>query len=122
MDERVTALENSVSELRARVRRAEDDAAAARTLASGADRDTAEIRTEVREFRAEMRGFRDQNNRVLNTMREDAIDLRADLSGVREHMDRNFLTLHNKIDGVAAGLQILTDLLTHTERDDPPPP
>ena len=64
------------NELRARQRRAEDDARAARFLAGGADRDTAELRAEVREFRAEMRGFRDQNNRVLSSMREDLTDLR----------------------------------------------
>ena len=64
------------NELRARQRRAEDDARAARFLAGGADRDTAELRAEVREVRAEMRGVRDQNNRVLSAMREDLTDLR----------------------------------------------
>jgi len=119
-----------MDELRARLRRVEEDAAAARILAGGADRDVGEIRTELREFRAEtraefadvrseMRTFRDQNNRVLSAMREDVTDLRADLNDVREHMDRNFLTVHSKIDGVAAGLQVITDLLTRRERDDP---
>ena len=130
---RVVTEPEGMDELRARLRRAEDDARAARFLAGGADRDTAELRVEVREFRAEtraefadvraeMRGFRDQNNRVLNAMREDLTDLRADLSGVREHMDRNFLAVHSKIDGVAAGLRVITDLLTRLERDAPPPP
>ena len=62
-----------MDELRARLRRAEHDAAAARILAGGADRDVGEIRTELR-------GFRDQNNRVLNAMRED-------LTGLRHHVD-----------------------------------
>ena len=109
-----------MDELRARLRRAEDDARAARYLAGGADRDTGELRSELREFRAEFGEYRNQNNRVLSAMREDLTDLRADLNGVREHMDRNFLAVHSKIDGVAAGLQLITDLLTRREQDDDP--
>ena len=121
LNERVTALESSVSELRARVHRAEEDAAAARHLAGGADRDTAELRTEVREFRTEMRAFRDQNNRVLSAMRADVsdlrtdvTDLRTDLTDLREHVDRgfavadqNFLALRGQLDGVAGFLQMI---------------
>jgi hypothetical protein len=110
-----------MDELRARLRRAEEDAAAARILAGGADRDVGEL---GREFRA----FRDQNNRVLNAMRGDLTDLRDDLTGFRAQVaeefarvDRNFLALTGKIDGVAAGLQVLTALLTRRARDDPPP-
>jgi hypothetical protein len=128
-----------MDELRARLRRAEDDARAARFLAGGADRDTAELRAEVREFRAEtraefadvraeMRGFRDQNNRVLSAMREDLTDLREHVdrgfAGIQEQfaqVDRNFLTVTSKVDGLAAGLQLLTELLTRRERDDPSP-
>ncbi|HEX5811458.1 MAG TPA: hypothetical protein VFY38_05130, partial [Pseudonocardia sp.] len=91
-----------MDELRARLRRAEDDARAARFLAGGADRDTAELRVEVREFRAEtraefadvraeMRGFRDQNNRLLSAMREDLTDLRGHVDRGFAQADRNFL-------------------------------
>ena len=69
--------------MRARLRRAEEDATAARILAGGADRDMGEFRGEFREFRGEMRGFRDQNNRVLSAMREDLTDLRT-------HIDEGF--------------------------------
>ena len=127
MDKRVTALENSVSELKARVRRAEHDAAAGRTLAGSADRDTAELGSELREFRT-------QNTRVLNAMRADLTDLREHVDGgfaqvygrfaevdrQFAQVDRNFLTVHSKLDGVAAGLNVITDLLTRRERDDGP--
>jgi predicted nucleic acid-binding Zn-ribbon protein len=127
MDERVSALENDVRELRERVRRTEQDAAAARVLAGGADRDVAELHGDVRGLRSELHEFRDQNNRLLTAMR-------ADLTDLRDHVDRgfariderfavahqNFLTVHSKIDGVAAGLQVITDLLTRRECDDPP--
>ena len=116
-----------MDELRARLRRAEDDARAARFLAGGADRDTAELRAEVREVRAEMRGVRDQNNRVLSAMREDLTDLRhhvdngfARVAEQFAQVDRNFLTVHSKIDGVADGLQLIADLLTRREPDDDP--
>lgn len=120
-----------MDELRARLRRAEDDARAARFLAGGADRDTAELRVEVREFRAEtraefadvraeMRGFRDQNNRLLSAMREDLTDLRGHVDRGFAQADRNFLAVTAKIDGVAAGLQMLTDLLARREQDDDP--
>ncbi len=120
-----------MDELRARLRRAEDDARAARFLAGGADRDTAELRVEVREFRAEtraefadvraeMRGFRDQNNRLLSAMREDLTDLRSHVDRGFAQADRNFLAVTAKIDGVAAGLQMLTDLLARREQDDDP--
>ncbi len=108
-------------ELRARLRRAEEDAAAARILAGGADRD-------VRELGREFRAFRDQNNRVLSAMRGDLTELRHDLTVFRAQVveqfarvDRNFLAVTGKIDRVATGLQVLTALLTRRERDDPPP-
>ena len=116
-----------MDELRARLRRAEDDARAARYLAGGADRDTAELRAEVREFRAEFKDYRNQNNRVLSAMREDLTDLRhhvddgfARIAAEFAQVDRNFLAVNAKIDGVAAGLQVITDLLVRREqRDDP---
>jgi hypothetical protein len=109
-----------MDELRARLRRAEDDVRAARYLAGGADRDTGELRSEVREFRAEMRSFRDQNNRVLSAMREDLTDLREHVDRGFAQADRNFLAVNAKIDGVAAGLQTITDLLVRREQDDDP--
>jgi methyl-accepting chemotaxis protein len=113
-----------MDELRARLRRVEQDAAAARILAGGADRDVGELGREFREFR-------DQNNRMLNAMREDLTDLRDEtrrgFARVRERfeqvdrnfeqVDRNFLTVHSKLDAVAAGLQVITDLLTRGEGD-----
>lgn len=121
-----------MDDLRRRLHRVEDDAAAARTLAGGADRDTAELRSELRDFRsetraefadvrAEMRGFRDHNSRTLNAMRDDLTDLREHMNRGFAQADRNFLAVNSKIDGVAAGLQVLTDLLTRRERDNPSP-
>lgn len=123
LERRVAALETTVRELAERVRRSEQDAAAARVLAGGADRDVAEIRAEIRDFR-------EQNTRVLNAMREDLTDLRSDLTDLRggvdgrfaevrrdmtdlrEHVDRGFLEMRGRLDATAAGQQQIVDLLT----------
>lgn len=97
--------------------RAQQDAGAARVLARGADSD-------VRELGGEFRAFRDQNNRLLSAMREDLTDLRTDLNtglaAVRDHVDRTSLKTNSKIDGVAAAMQVLTQLLTRPEEGDEP--
>jgi hypothetical protein len=124
MDERVTALENSVSELRARVSRAENDATAARTLAGGADRD-------VGELGGEFRAFRDQNNRLLSAMRADIVDLRervdngfARIAEEFAQVDRNFLAVRGVLDATAAGQQQIVariDAVLRRHEDDRPP-
>ena len=100
-----------MDELRERLRRAEDDARAARYLAGGADRDTAELRVELREFR-------DQNNRVLNAMRQDLTDLRGEVRRGFEQVDQNFLTVRGQLDGVAAFMQIIAARLPDWNEDD----
>jgi chromosome segregation ATPase len=126
LEARVTALEAQVRELAERVRHSEQDAAAARVLAGGADRDVAEVRGEIREFR-------EQNTRVLNAMREDLTDLRsrvddgfarvdeqfarvdgqfARVDGQFARVDDGFAEMRGKLDGTAAGLQQIAGLLT----------
>jgi hypothetical protein len=133
-DDRMAALEADVAGLRARLEHVERDAAAARILAGGADRDVGEIRSDLREFRA-------QNNRVLNATRADLTDLRehvdrgfarvderfarvdARFARVDEQfaqVDRNFLTVRGMLDGVAAGQQLIVDILRGRGGDDPP--
>jgi hypothetical protein len=119
LEARMTAPEAQVRELAERVRHSEQDAAAARVLAGGADRDVAEMRGEIRDFR-------EQNTRVLNAMREDLTDLRSRVDDgfarfdqrfarVDEHfaqVDDGFAEMRGKLDGTAAGLQQIVGLLT----------
>jgi hypothetical protein len=79
IEARVSALETEVRELKGRVTRSEQDAAAARVLAGGADRDVTEMRTEIREFRQ-------ATTASFNAMREDFTDLRADFTDLRAEM------------------------------------
>lgn len=97
LEARVSALESQVRDLSVRVRGSEQDAAAARVLAGGADRDVGELRDEVRDFRA-------QNTRVLNAMREDLTDLRASV-------ESGFAEVRGRLDGAAAGQEQIVTLL-----------
>ena len=112
-----------MDELRARLRRAEEDAAAARILAGGADRDVGELGREFREFR-------DQNNRVLSAMRADLTDLRTEMPDLRgevrrgfAEVDRGFAEVRGRLDAGAAGQQQIVDLLSSMieQGDDRPP-
>ena len=108
LEPRVSALESQMNELTARVRRSERDAAAARVLAGGADRDVEQLRGEMRDLRQTMTsGF--------NATREDFVDLRG-------YIDRGFAEMRGKFDMTAAGLQHLADMLTTLieRRDDRP--
>ena len=103
LERRVSALEAQVGELAERVRSSEQDAAAARVLAGGADRDVAEIRGEIRDFR-------DQNSRVLNALRDDLGDL-------REQMQTGFTEIRGKLDQTTAGLGLIVKLLSPGNED-----
>ena len=97
LEQRVAALESQVHSLAERVERSEHDAAAARVLAGGADRDVGEIRAEIRDFR-------DQNSRVLNAMR-------SDLTELGERLDGGFAQVRAALDATAAGQSHIVELL-----------
>ncbi len=76
----------------------------ARVLAGGANRDVAEIREEIRDFRqATMSSF--------NGMREDLTDLRTRVGDGFAQVDRGFTEMRGKLDATAAGQQQTVHLL-----------
>jgi uncharacterized protein involved in exopolysaccharide biosynthesis len=80
LEPRVGALEEDVQELRGHVRRSERDAAAARVLAGGAEHNVAAFRSEMDEFRGEVRSeFAD----VRAQMRSEFADVRAEIADLR---------------------------------------
>lgn len=105
LEPRVEALENQVRDLSGRVRRTEQDAAAARVLAGAADRDVGELRGEIRDFRS-------ATTASFNAMRQDFVDL-------REHVDRGFTEMRGRFDGTAAGLEQVAQLLDAVLKDRP---
>lgn len=73
------------------------DAAAARVLAGGADR-------EVHEVHDELRAFRRAATSNFNAMREDLTD-------IRHRVDQGFLAVRATLDAAAAGQQHISDIL-----------
>ncbi len=114
----MAALETQVQELTTRVRRSEHDAAAARVLAGGVDRDVTEIRAEIRDFRQ-------ATTSSFNAMREDFTDLRKEMNGKFAgvdkgfakvdkgfvEVDKGFVEMRGKFDAAAAGQQQIVNLL-----------
>lgn len=109
---RIEALETHVRDLDERVRLTAHDAAAARVLAGGADRDVHEIRDELRDFRR-------ATTATLNAMRDDMTDMRQHMDARFADMDRGFAEMRGKLDATAAGIQVITGLLTR-QLDEPP--
>jgi hypothetical protein len=105
VEARLAALETRVSELAQQVQRSAQDAAAARVLAGGADRDVDQVRSEIRDFRQ-------ATNSSFNALREDITDLRT-------HVDNGFTQMRGKLDATAAGQQQIVDLLTTLIGDQP---
>ncbi|MGW5750511.1 hypothetical protein [Nocardia rhamnosiphila] len=108
----MTALESEMGELKHRLQRSEKDAAAARVLAGGADRDTSELRIELREFR-------EQNMRLHNATRADIADIRGDITEIRGELgqlngrvDTLTLEMRSKFDMLTAGQQQIVNLIT----------
>ncbi|MDD7811570.1 hypothetical protein PP713_03205 [Mycobacterium sp. CSUR Q5927] len=86
-----------VRDLRSRVRASEQDAAAARVLAGGADRDVGEIRGDIRNFQQAAIGR-------FNALREDMVDM-------RQEMVEGFSEMRSKFDTAAAGQQRIVELI-----------
>lgn len=102
LEPRVAALETHVQELADRVQRSEQDGAAARLLAGGADRDVTEIRGEIRDFR-------EHNSRVLGAMRSDLTDM-------TQRMESGFAEVRGALDATSAGQAQIVELLNEVIR------
>ena len=115
LEARMAALETEVRQLAERVRHSEQDAAAARVLAGGADRDVAEIREEIRDFRQ-------ATTSSFNAMREDLTDLRSQMQQGFSETQQGFTEMRGKLDATAAGQQQIVNLLNTliTQQNDEP--
>jgi hypothetical protein len=111
MEARVSALEDNYGELAHDVRIARQEAAAARVLAGGADRDVMEIRAEIRDFRQ-------ATVASINALREDQLDIRRQMAAGFARVDANFAKVDDNfteirgwLDENATGQQRITELL-----------
>lgn len=105
LEARVAALENQVAALSERMQRSEQDAAAARVLAGGADRDVEQIRGEIRDFRQAATS-------ALTALRDTQREQGEQLAGLRAEMGEGFAGVRGRMDTTAAGMEQITGLLT----------
>lgn len=108
IEARVSALEVQVAELVDLVRQGRQDAAAARVLAGGADRDV-----------AEMRGQWERSIQLHNATRDDLAELRQRVEEGFGRVDALERRVETGFQTVAAGQRQLVEMLsTLIERDD----
>jgi chromosome segregation ATPase len=105
LEARVAALESQVRELAEQVQHSRQDAAAARVLAGGADRDIEQVRGEIRDFRQ-------ATTSSFNATREDLTDLRTHVDTGFATVERGFTEMRGKFDAAAAGQQQIAELLS----------
>lgn len=97
---RFARLEHDVAELREQVALAKSDAAVARVLAAGADRDVSEVRAELR-----------AHTQSLNALRQTQLEQGRMIDELRQEMHNGFATM-------ATGMAQITALLTETKRSE----
>lgn len=98
VEPRVQRLEDDMTRLRPQVARAVHDAAAARVLAGGADRDVSEMRTMMR-----------AHTQALNALRETQVEQFADVNAQLTEIRQGLGTVHVGMAQITALLTILTD-------------
>ena len=112
VEARFTRLEHEVAELREQVALTRSDAAAARVLAAGADRDVSEVRAELR-----------AHTQGLNALRETQLEQGQEINELRHEMREGFTSQGRRIDALeremrggfatmATGMAQITALLT----------
>jgi chromosome segregation ATPase len=106
LEQRMIALEQEQARLREHLRVAEGDAGAARALAAGADRDTSEVRTELRAHLKALNALRETQREIRETQLEQGERL-----GALEHkVDDGFAKL-------SVGMAEINTLLKRLEPD-----
>lgn len=122
IESRLSTVERDVVELREQLALARSDAAAARTLAAGADHDVSEVRSELR-----------AHTQALNALRETQVDFARQLSNHGRQLadqGRRIDVLSRQVDErgremcegfstLATGMAQITALLTNRESDGP---
>jgi chromosome segregation ATPase len=94
LERRVRRLEDEVVQLKDGLSVSRADAAAARVLAGGVDRDMSEIRTEMRAHR-----------QSLNALRETQVEFSQQLRSLGAKLDSNTGSLQSQIDSLRSEMQ-----------------
>jgi hypothetical protein len=112
LEARVAALETQVRELADRVRHSEHDAAAARVLAGGADRDVTDLGIKVDANRKAINALGEQTAARFDRLEEkfDRLEEKVD-TGFAE-IGHTFAEMRGTLDTAATGQQQIVTLLT----------
>ncbi len=109
IETRLASVEREVARLREQVALSSSDAAAARVLAAGADRDVSEVRAELRAHTQGLNALRETQLELRQTQLEqgrEITSLRQDVTEQGREMRAGFATL-------ATGMAQITALLTN---------
>jgi chromosome segregation ATPase len=112
LEQRVSALEREMAELRERVELANGDADAARVLAAGADRDVGEVRAELRAHTRALNALRETQVEFQQAQRRYGAELqeqRAELAALDGRVRDGFATMNT-------GMTEITRLLERIAR------
>lgn len=101
LETHLTIVERDVAELREQLAVASSDAAAARTLAAGADHDVSEVRAELR-----------AHTQALNALREIQVDFGRQLAEQGRKLDQQGREMREGFSSLATGMAQITALLT----------
>jgi uncharacterized protein YceH (UPF0502 family) len=112
LEARVVALETQVRDLVNRVRATAQDAAAARVLAGGADRDVADLVVKVDANRKAINALGEQTAARFDQLEQKVDNGFAQINRNFAQIDRNFAEVRGRLDATAAGQQQVVDLLT----------
>lgn len=94
IENRLSAVERDLVEVRRRAELAATDASAARTLAAGADRDVSEVRAELR-----------AHTMSLNALRETQVDFGHRLDKLERTVQEGFALLNTGMDKIITLLE-----------------
>ncbi|MGH3697804.1 MAG: hypothetical protein ACRDRX_28130 [Pseudonocardiaceae bacterium] len=106
IESRLSTVERDVAELREQLALASSDAAAARTLAAGADHDVSEVRSELR-----------AHTHALNALRETQVDFARQLADHGRQLAVQGREMREGFSTLATGMAQITALLTNRESD-----
>jgi chromosome segregation ATPase len=119
---RFTRLEHEVTQLRERVALAMSDAAAARVLAAGADRDVSEVRAELRAHTQTLNALREtqvEQGRKIDRLEQKVDGLEQKVDGLEQKVDGLDREMRNGFATMATGMTQITALLTHIGGPEP---
>jgi chromosome segregation ATPase len=112
LEARVAALETQLRELADRVRHSEQDAAAARVLAGGADRDVTDLGVKVEANRKAINALGEQTAARFDRLEQRVDNGFAKVDHEFAKVDKGFAEIRGKLDAAAAGQQQIVTLLS----------